>query len=161
MSESIWADVLDELYDAVVAETFIAAEITAERLNVFDGPSVTDFSGASIMTIGALPVHEDESQTTSEWNWASMGATGANADIDDAFSIPCGIQTVLGDNDLRTARRTAIAIYAKVAALVRNSNLGLGGVMWCIPQVASLKQSPTADGSECLIVFNVHVRTRI
>ncbi len=161
MSESIWADVLDELFDAIIAETFIAAEIAAERLTVFDGPSVTDFSGASIMTIGALPEQEDESLTSSEWNWASMGATGANADIDDAFSVPCGIHTILGDNNLRTTRRTAITLYAKVAALVRNSNLGLGAVMWCIPQVASLKQSPTADGSECLLFFNIHVRTRI
>ena len=161
MAESIWADVLDELYDTVVAEAYIAAEITAERLNVFDGPAVTDFSGASVMTIGALPVHEDESLTTSEWSWAAMGRSGANADVDDAFSIPCGIHTVLGDNDLRTARRTAIAIYAKVAALVRDSTLGLPLVMWCIPQMGSLKQSPTADGSECLITFFVHVRTRI
>lgn len=162
MSESIWADVLDELYDTIVADSWFATEITAERLAVVDGAIVTDFSGPSLLTIGVHPEHEDESATVvSEWNWASMGATGAMADVDDAFSIPCGISTVLGDNDLRAARRTAITIFAKVAALVRNSNLGLSGVMWCIPQVASLRQLPTADGSECEISFNIHVRTRI
>jgi hypothetical protein len=161
MSGSIWADVLDELYDFTVAETFLAAEIAAERLYVYDGPIVTTFNGPTLMTIGALPLTEDESQTTSEWQWAALGRDGANADVDDAFSIPVGIHTILGANDMRTARRTAITVYAAFAAMVRNTTLGLPGVMWCIPQMASLTQSPTADGSECLITCAVHVRTRI
>lgn len=161
MSESIWADVLDKLYDLVIVETFIAAEITAERLKVFDGPSNTDFSGATMMTIGALPVMEDESETTSEWNWAAMGRTGANADVDDLFVVPCGIHTRLGRTDLRTARRTAIDVYAKAAAFYRNTTLTLNQVMWLIPRMATLKQEYTTSGAECLVTFGVHVTTRI
>ena len=161
MSESIWADVLDKMYDLVIAETYIAAEIAAERLKVFDGPAINDFSAATMMTIGGLPIQEDESETTSEWNWAAMGRDGTNADVDDAFSVPCGIQAVLGESNLRTARRTAINVFAKAAAVYRGTTLGLVGPMWLIPQMASLRQSNTADGAECLITFFVHVRTRI
>lgn len=162
MSESIWADVLDKMHDLVIAETYIAAEIAAERLKVFDGPPVNQFNGNTIFTIGGLPVQtEGEPETTSAWDWSSMGVSGTQADVDDAFSVPCGIHTVLGEASLRTARRTAITVYAKAAAFYRGSTLTLGPVMWLIPQMAGLRQSYTADGAECLITFNVHVRTRI
>lgn len=160
MSESIWADVLDKMYDLVIAEAYIAAEITAGRLKVFDGPAL-DFSAKTMMTIGALPLVEDESETTSDWNWAAMGRTGANADVDDLFVVPCGIQTKLGEANQRTARRVAIDVYAKAAAFYRNTTLNLGAVMWLIPRLASLKQPYTTDGAECLITFGVHVTTRI
>lgn len=162
MSETIWADVLDKMHDLVIAESYIAAEITAERLKVFDGPPINDFSEDTILTIGGLPIQtEAEPETTSDWNWAAMGRDGANADVDDMFSVPCGIHTVLGKADVRAARRTAIDVYAKAAAFYRNTTLTLGPVMWLIPQMASLRQSYTADGAECLITFFVHVRTRI
>ncbi len=161
MSDSIWADVLDELYDATVTEAFLAAEIAAQRLYVFDGPIITTFDGATIMTIGSLPIAEQDAPVESEWDWATMGRDGANADVDDAFSVPVGIHTLSGDSDFRVARRTAITVYTKFAAMVRNTTLGLPGVMWCIPQMASLTMSPTADGAECLITCAVHVRTRV
>lgn len=164
MSETIWADVLDEMYDLAIAEAYVAAEVTAERLRVFDGPPINQFEEDTILTIGGLPIQaEAEPETTSEWNWAAMGVNGTQADVDDAFSVPCGIHTVLGQADLRTARRTAISLYAKVAALYRGPalSLALGPVMWSIPQMASLRQTYTADGSEVLITFFVHVRTRI
>lgn len=167
MSETIWADVLDKMYDLVIAETYIAAEIAAERLKVFDGPPVNQYDEDTILTIGGLPVQtEGEPETTSEWNWAAMGVNGTLADVDDAFSVPCGIHTVLGEANLRTARRAAIAVFAKVAALYRGPALsvalaGIGHVLWSIPQMNSLRQSYTADGAECLIIFSVHVRTRI
>lgn len=162
MSESIWADVLDKMYDLVIAETYIAAEIAAERLKAFDGPAINDFSAPTMMTIGGWPVQTDvEPETTSEWNWAAMGVSGTLADVDDAFSVPCGIQTFLGESNQRTARRTAINVFAKAAALYRGTTLTLGQVMWCTPQLNSLRQQNTADGAECLITFSVHVRTRI
>ncbi len=162
MSATIWADVLDKMYDLVIEEPYIAAEVAAERLKVFDGPSVSDFSARTMMTIGALPVEEDESETTSTWDWSSLGRDGANADVDDALSVPCGISTRLGDSaDLRRARRVAINVFDKASAFYRGTTLNLPAVMWCIPQMSSLSQLYTQSGSECMITFLVHVRTRI
>ncbi len=161
MSGSIWADVLDAMYDQLVVQPYHAAEIAAERLRVSDGPYVNNFAGRTLMCIGALPVNDDESETSSDWEWASLGRDGANADVDDALAVPCGIHTKVGDRDMRKARRAAWDVFAATAAFYRGTTLDLGPVMWLIPQMATLRQSPTADGSEVLITFLVHVRTRI
>lgn len=163
MSATIWADVLDKLYDLAIVDTFIAAEIAAQRLLVYDGPVVNDLSKPSILTIGGIPKEGDESETTSEWTWSSMGRNGTNADVDDRFLVPCSVSTILGQADVRAARRTAITIYSAVAQMARSDvmSTALPQVMSCIPQMGSLTQSHTADGAECMLTFGVHVWTRI
>jgi hypothetical protein len=163
VTATIWADVLDKLYDLTVAESFIAEEIAAQRLFVSDGPLINDFAGRSILVIGGIPVDDDESEVTSEWTWATMGRSGTNADVDDRFLVPCGISTVIGQNDLRSARRITIGIFSAVAQLMRSDAMSaqLPQVMWCIPQITSLKQLSTGDGSECSLTFGIHVLTRI
>lgn len=161
MSDTIWADVLDKMYDLAIEDPYIAAEVAAERLRVFDGPSVSDFSARTMLTIGGLPIEDDESDISSNWDWSSLGRDGANADVDDQLLVPCGISTRVGDASVRIARRVAINVFKATAAFYRGTTLDLPAVMWCIPQMASLRQIYTQSGAECLITFFVHVRTRI
>lgn len=161
MSDTRLADILDALYDGLIAETYIAAELAAERLKVFDGPPSIDWSGTSMLVVGGRPVQDDTSETTGSWDWGSLGVSGTQASIDEWVFVPCGIATVLGEANARTARRTAIAIYAKAAAYIRGTTLGLDVVMWCIPQLTALKQQQTTSGAEVFIDFTAGIRTRI
>lgn len=162
MSDSVIATVFNNLYDQLVAETTISAEIAAGRLKAFDGPAVNDFSAVTMMTIGGFPIVEDEEpDTNSDWNWASLGRDGANADVDEIWHIPCGISTMLGEANSRAARTTALNIFAKAASFIRGTTLSIPQVMWAMPQVATIKQMQTQSGAECLILFSAHIQTRI
>lgn len=161
MSDTRLADILDALYDGLIAETYIAAEISAERLKAFDGGAVTDWSAISMLVIGGRPFPEDLSETTSSWDWGSLGVSGTSADVDEWIFVPCGIATQLGETDLRAARRTAIAIYAAAAAFIRGTTLSIPQVMWCIPQPNALRQEQTSSGAEVFVDFTAAIRTRI
>lgn len=163
MTETRVADVLDALYDLVVAEPTIAAAITAETLKAFDGPPTTDFSADTMLVIGGAPFADEvESPETSvSWDWAAMGRSGEFADIAEWIDVPCTIQTRGGSADMRTIRRTAITFYAKAAAAIRASTLSIGEVMWCTCAVSSIRQEQTNTGAECLVTFVARVRTQI
>jgi hypothetical protein len=161
VSDTVITTVLNNLYDQIIAEAFIAAEITAERLKTFDGSAINDFSAPSMMTIGGLPITDDLAEISSEWDWATLGVDGTNAQVDDVWHIPCGIHTFLGEANLRTARTTALALFTHAMSFIRGTTLGIPQVMWCMPQLATIRQSQTADGAEVLIAFSAHVQTRI
>lgn len=161
MTDTRVADVLDALYDLIIAESTIAAAITAQTLKVFDGPPSIDWSGDSLMVIGGRPYVDDEAETSVTWDWGSLGVSGAMADVDEMIDIPCGVGSLAGRNDMRTLRRTAIGFYAKAASAVRASTLGIDQVMWCTTAVSGIKQQQTQSGAECFVDFLVRVRTRI
>lgn len=163
MSDTRLADILDALHDLLIAEAYIAAEIAAERLKAFDGPPTTDFSAGSMLCTGATPTVDDEvSSTTVEWDWGSLGVSGQFADVDEWVRIPCGITAQIGDStQMRAVRRTAINIYAKAAAAIRNSTLSIPQVMWCVPSPGDLTQLQTPSGAEVLLSFTANIRTRI
>lgn len=163
MTDTRVADVLDKIYDLLIAETHIAAEIAAERLKAFDGPPTTDFSGASMLVVGGTPFADEpeDPETTVSWDWAAMGRSGAFADIAEWIDVPCAVSTRGGSTDMRAIRRTAITIYAKAAATIRASTVGIGEVMWCTCAVSSIRQSQTTSGAECLVMFTARVRTQI
>lgn len=163
MSDTRLADIADALYDQLIAETYIAAQITAQALRSFDGPPIGDMTSGSVLSVGASPSIDDETVSTSvEWDWGSLGVSGANADINEWIRVPCGIHTLNGNaQQMRQARRTAIAIYAKAAAFIRGTTLSIPQVMWCIPQPGTLTQLQTPQGAEVIIAFTANVRTRI
>jgi len=161
VSLTVISDALDALYDKFVVDATLAAMVTAQTLKIFDGPGTTDFSGSSILTVGAQPVVEDESVTTVEWDWATLGVSGTAAEVDETYEIPCGISTRDGNNDMRACRHTAFDIYEAAAAVVRGTTLSVPQVMWCIPQVAAVRQRHGPSGSDCTVLFTAHVRTRI
>jgi hypothetical protein len=163
MSDTRLADITDALYDQMIAEAYIAEEIAENRLYTFDGPPIGAMPPGSILSVGASPSIDDETvSTTVEWNWGSLGVSGAHADIDEWIRVPCGIHTLNGNSDqMREARRTAIAIYAKAAAFIRGTTLSIPQVLWCIPQPGALTQLQTPQGAEVIISFTANVRTRI
>lgn len=164
MSDTRIADILDALYDLLAAETTLAAAVTADTLRISDGPVVTDWSGPSLLVVGGRPIQDDDSETTATWDWASLGRSGTYADITEWVFVPCGVSTVLGDATpagVRLARRTAITLYAKAAAAIRGTTLGIDVVMWCICQTTAIKQQQTADGSEVFVDFTAAIRTQI
>jgi len=165
MSDSRVADVLDKLYDLVVANTTLAALVTSKRLRISDGPPSSDFAADSMLVIGGVAEVEDDTQTEVSWDWSSLGVSGALADVDEFIDVPCGVASKRGTNDssatIRQLRRSAINIYAAAASVIRGSTLGIDQVMWCTCAVSSVKQLQTADGPECLIRFTARVRTRI
>lgn len=164
MTDTRAADILDALYDLLAAESTLAAAVTAGTLRIFDGPPTTDYSAASMLCIGGLPVTDDESETAVSLDWGSLGRSGQYADVDEHITVPCGVTTLLGDATpagMRLARRTAINIYAKAASAIRASTLGIDVVMWCICGVTGIRQAQTESGSECLVTFTALVRTRI
>lgn len=162
MTDTRVADVLTALYDLFVAEAYLAAEVTAGRLKIFDGPPAVDFEADSMLVVGGLPIVDDESETSVSWEWGSLGRSGQFADIDEVIDVPCGVSTVLGNSrDIRTARTSAITIYAKAASAIRASTLSLDVVMWCTTAVSAIKQTQTPTGAECLVAFTARVRTRI
>lgn len=163
MSDTIAADVLDQLYVLLTAETTLAAAMAAGTLKIFDGPPTVDFHAESMLTIGAWPVvGETEPEVAINTDWSAMASSGALADVDQMIDVPLGIYTLLGNSDkMAVCRRTAITYYAKAASAIRGSTLSLGQVMWCIPDIGSVKQTQTENGAECLITFTAHVRTRI
>lgn len=161
MSDTVIAAALNALYDQGILNTYLAAEIAANRLYVSDGPPISKWDSATILVLGAGPVQDDESETTLESNWSSMAVNGTNADVDEIFQVPCGITTILGESNMRAARATAFAVYAAYAAFLRGTTLGIPQVMWCYSTIGSVGQRPTADGAEVLIRFNAYIRTRI
>lgn len=165
MTDTIVADVLDKLYDTWVADATLAAMVTSKRLRIFDGPAATDFAADSMLVVGALPVVDDESETSVAWEWASLGVSGAFAEIDEVIQVPCGVASRRGSNDsgatIRAIRRSAISVYAAASSALRGSQLTLPQVMWCMSNVSSIKQLQTADGPECLVAFTAYVRTLI
>lgn len=164
MTDTRVADVLDELYDLWAADTFIAAEVAADRLRIFDGPPEITFEADSMLVVGGSVLAEDTEEPATEvvWDWASMGVDGAHAEIDETILVPCQVSTINGDaTAMRDARRTAITIFAAAAAAARNSTLGIPQVMWCTCSVSSIRQLQTESGAECVITFIVRVQTRI
>jgi hypothetical protein len=161
MSNSVIVSVLNNLYDQAVAVTEVAAAITAGTLRVSDGPAINDFSEQTLMTLGGLPVHEDLAEAASDWNWATLGGSGALADVDEIWHIPCGIHTVIGDGVFRTTRAIALNLFVPVAQFIRGTTLSIPQVMWCTPSLATVRQSATADGAEVLITFSADIYTRI
>jgi hypothetical protein len=154
--------VLNGLYDTVIADATIAAGIAAETLRVYDGPGLTDFSGPTIVTIGARPVVDDESVTSAEFSWASLGVDGAHADVDEHWEIPCGISTRDANSVMRTARATAFTWTRAIHALVRNSSLGVPTVVLaCQPQITQVRQMRGQSGCDVIVNFSVVVWTRI
>lgn len=162
MSDTRIADILDALYDVVVAQTDIAAAIAAKTLRAFDGPPAVDFSAGTMLVIGGAVNIDDEPQTEVTWEWGSLGVSGTFADVDEQIDIPCGISTKAGNSQaMRTLRRTAIGFYANAAAAIRGTTLSIPQVMWCTPAVSAIQQLQTQSGAECIVSFIARVRTRI
>lgn len=161
MSDSVIATILNNLYDQMVAVTSIAASITAGDLKAYDGAVINDFSAPTMLTVGGLPITDDLAETASDWQWATLGVDGSSAQVDEVWHIPCGIETVLGEANLRTARTTALNLFVAAATFVRGTTLSIPQVMWCKPQLGAVRQMQTADGAEVLITFTAHVQTRI
>jgi hypothetical protein len=161
VSTSVFFDALDALYDKFVADATLAALVTAQTLKIFDGPALTDLSAPSVLTVGARPVVDDDSASTSDWSWATLGVDGTNAQVDNTLEIPCGISSRDGNNDMRTCRHTARDIYNAAAAVVRGTTLSIPQVMWCTPQVDAIRQFRGASGSDVVVAFTALVRTRI
>lgn len=163
MSDTRLADILDGLYDLFAADATLAPLVTANTLRIFDGPPSTDYAAPAMLVVGGDVDPVDEDTTTQvQWDWATLGVDGAHASVDEVINVPCAIATVDGGvENMRTARRQAITIYAAAAAAVRGTTLGIDVVMWCIAGVSAIRQLQTASGAECLIRFDVHVRTRI
>ncbi len=163
MSDTRVADILDALYDLLVAQTDIAAAITAGTLKAFDGPPTTDFSAATMLVVGGTPSADDieTPETSVSWDWATMGRSGEFADIAEFIDVPCAIQTFGGHTNMRAIRRTAITFYAKAASAIRASTLSIGQVMWCTCAVSSIRQEQTQSGAECLVNFVARIRTQI
>lgn len=163
MSETRIADILDGFHDLLAAEATLAQQVTAGDLVIFDGPAIGARPAPSVLCIGGFFGDEDdESETSVEWDWASMGRSGQYADVDEWVRVPCVISSLNGNSsDMRTARRTAITIYAKAAAAIRDTTLSIPQVMWCISGVASIAQLQSPMGAECLIFFTAAARTRI
>lgn len=162
MSDTRVADVLDELYDLLVAEPVIAAAIAAGTLAVFDGSPINDFSALTMLVVGGIPMVDESAEISVSWDWGSLGRSGEFADIDEWIDVPCAVKTVDGDAAaIRTARRTAITFYAKAASAIRGTTLGIGQVMWCTCAVASITQEQTDDGAEVTVSFIARIRTRI
>lgn len=163
MTDTRVADVLDALYDLIIAQTDIAAAITAGTLKAYDGPPTTDFSAGTMVVIGGTPSADDieTPETSVSWDWATLGRSGAFADIAEWIDVPCAVQTRGGSTDMRTLRRTAITFYARAATAIRGSTLSIGEVMWCTCAVSSIRQEQTQTGAECLVNFVARVRTQI
>jgi len=160
VSDTVLSSVLDNLYDQMIAVSFLAAEITADRLRTSDGPPLSDWGARTMLAVGARPVQDDESETNGAWSWAAMGVNGTLCDVDEVITVPCGIATLSGDADMRTARHTAIAVYTSAAAFIRGTTLAIPQVMWCLPQLNSLHQRQTGDGAEVFIDFSAIIQTR-
>lgn len=161
MSDTRLADILDALYDKLILESTLAAAIAAGDLTITDGPPITDFSSDSLLVVGGIPEQDNDPETTSTWDWSTLGRSGTYADIAEWIDIPLAVTSLSGDANVRTARRTAIGYYAKAAALIRGDWSGIDVVMWSICGPALLKQRQTADGAEVLLTFIARVRTQI
>jgi hypothetical protein len=158
------ADILDALYNLWAADATLAAAVTAGTLKIFDGPPTIDFSARDMLCIGGLPVDDDDSETSVNLDWGSLGRSGQYADVDESIAVPCGIVSQLGDSTaagMRACRRNAINVYAAAASALRASTLGIDVVMWCLAGVTGIRQAQTQNGAECLIAFTALVRTRI
>ena len=166
MSDTIVADVLDGVYDLLIANSTIAALVTANKLRTFDGPPISDWAADSMLVVGGrVAVDDEDSAGDVPWEWASMGVSGAISEVDETILVPCGIAAKRGssstDVTLRQVRRSAINIYAACGAALRGSTLSLPRVMWCTSNVSQIRQWQTPDGPECLIDFTAFIRTRI
>lgn len=163
MSDTKLADILDKLYDVLVAETTIATAIAANTLVVYDGPPINDLSRGTLIAVGGMPVIDGDLEVTSSWDWSSLGRSGTYADVAEWIDVPFGLATLTGDANMRTARRTLIGLYAAAAALFRGEwyvGQGIDTVMWSIPGQLSLTQRQTSDGAEIVGQFVVRIRTQ-
>lgn len=161
MSLTVIANAMDALYDVLVLDATLAASVTAGTLKIWDGPAFGDFSEQSILTVGAQPIVDADNATSVDWQWATMGVDGTNAQVDEAYDIPCGISTASGGTNMRTTRRTAFNLYEAAAAVIRGTTLSIPQVLWGIPQVTSVRYIQGESGSDCLVLFTAHFRTRI
>lgn len=166
MSDTIAADVLDGVYDLFAADTTLAGLVTALKLRIFDGPPTVDFAADSMLVVGGkAEIPDEDSAVELEGDWATLGVSGTQAEIDELIRIPCGIASMrgshTGDTTMRQVRRTAFGIYAAAGSALRGSTLSLPRVMWCFSNVSRVRQWQTASGPECLIDFTAFVRTRI
>lgn len=163
MSDTLLADVVDALYEQLIAVPDIADLIAAKQLRAFDGPLIGDASTGTILSVGSQPSFDGEdTSTTVEWDWATLGISGQFADVDEWIRVPCGIHSIGGNSaGMRDVRRTAIGVYAAAATFIRGTTLGIPRVMWCIPQPGSLTLFQTPRGAEVVLGFTANVRTRI
>lgn len=165
MSLTVIDALLNKLYDVMIADATIAAGIAADTIKVYDGPGLTDFSGGSILTIGARPVVDDDSTTSVDRDWSTMGVNATTAQMKEAYEIPCGISTRDANSNMRTVRGIAFGWYAVASAVIRAGDTLISPtvpqVMWCQPQMSSIKQLRGNNGCDVVVNFNAVVITVI
>lgn len=151
------ADLLDALVAAWTADATLATYIAANRLRVFDGPPLTDRSHEIELWVGATGLESEETVITGQQNWAVMNQAN---DRDEQLDVVNSIWVAEGNNDLATARRTAITVFNAAAAAIRGSSLNVAGVYPAIEVTSwELHQGQFNTGVGAVLQFTVHAES--
>lgn len=148
MAQTLIPDLLDALFAAWSADATLATY--DDRLRIFDGPPTTDRAAEIELWVGATGLDADEEVVVFAQTRADMPGNR-----DEIVTIANAVWVANGSNDIATARRLAIAVYAACAATVRESTLGVTGVLALGVSSGALRQGQFDSGVGCVLSFTV------
>ncbi len=162
-TQSLFADVLDAIYDTLAADATLAALVAAETLLISDGPPAGARDRLQEVWVGALDdVLGDQFESTTNVSqvWATAGGPSV-AERDEVIDVPCCVWVWRGDTDMRTCRRTAQTLLDAACTALRGQTLGVPQLMWAELLSGQFGQVQTDDGAAVVMVFTIRVQTRL
>lgn len=162
-TQSLLADVLDAIYDTLVADVTLAAMVTAETLLISDGPPTGARDRDNELWVGALddPLGDQfDSTVVINQSWATAGGP-AVAERDETIDIPCCVWARRGDTDMRACRRTMQTIFDAACTALRGQTIGVPQLMWLETAAGSASQVQTDDGAAVVVPFTIRAQTRL
>jgi hypothetical protein len=158
-TQSIFASVMDAIYAKWVADTTLAAMVTANTLRIYDGPPAEDRSCDRELRLGAIG-EDFEDPIVIAQEWATSGGP-AVAERDETIDIPCSVWVWYGNNDMSATRAAAQAVFDPACTALRGQTLSLPSVMWIETSAGVFVQVATDSGAAVILTFTVRVQNRL
>lgn len=149
-----------ELIDALLAKFRANATLTANSVQIVDGPPLEDLSSQNILFVGAQP--SDETGASPDATFVqSWGELGARARYEDQ-TVVCELWVRDGGTNMAALRSTARTLLAAVEADLRTDfALSIGRLMWCHITSGQVMQIQTNKGATIAVPFVVTGRGRL
>lgn len=142
------ADVLDALVTIWQADANLATYGT--RLQVFDGPPVTNRAAEIEIWVGATGVTPEEEVIT-----ASQDTDTFDDSRSEILDVTNAVWVYATTADIKTCRRTAITAFNYAAAAIRATTLGVSGVQRVDVVGWRLREGEYTTGPGVVLTFTI------
>lgn len=149
-----------DLIDGLLTKFRADATLTANAVDVIDGPPLTDLSAGNILFVGAQPSDQTgaEPDATLQQTWGEMGARSRYEDL----TVTCELWVRDGNTDLAALRQVTHTLLAAIETALRTDfSLSIGQLMWCHIVAADIRQIQTQKGATIAVPFTIAGRAAL